>query len=279
MLASMLLLAQMTAAQPDYAGVRFKEEVRFPVWKKEVAFRDGCVFERGALFNGFEKDVTFEARFLDEVIFSKKFGGDAYFFGTHFMAKSLFQSVDFTGETFFSAVHFHRYGGFSDVRFHGPAHFQRVGGKHLEFATAGSTTTFEREASFAGATIEHLRFDGVTFAGPADFSEATFERFAVENSRFALEPNFTDTHFAGPVSFARSTFEQGLDLRFADLSGATWISFEKVRVDPRELLVSWDQLRRRGAHALSVERRTNESWEQWFLRLAASDQLVAARGP
>jgi hypothetical protein len=245
-------------------------------WKSAVVFRD-LRFEQPVSFAGFESNAWFITVEFESVRFTGEFGGETNFFYSKFHEPAKFMDVHFRGPFSCGATIFEKPPSFARVEFHDKADFNFTNRTESPIVTQleFDHTRAHREIAFNGRSIWDLRFASSTFNGPLVLIDAELRNFRSHQSWFDVEPVLNGTQFIGEMSFAGTTFKEGLDLRFADLSKATSISFEKIRSNPAEFFVDWSQIQRRGKHRLDVERGPEEKPDKWFPRLAAMYQIVA----
>jgi len=230
------------AGSLDFNSTRFEQEASF----------DGAVFEADANFGNarFQKMASFtEAIFKERVTFrSAQFEERALFTRAHFWNQADFAIATFNwiafflestfsyppqeganflftrfnGDAVFARAMFAGIARFVGTRFRGPAHFSDAVFKREAWFAGGArfddTVTFRRATQFpdpdkeASGSAPRARFNGVVFAGDANFADAKFDRVSFDPGEKTEAFIGADTVFQRRADFSRTTFAS-LDLR------------------------------------------------------------------
>lgn len=156
------------------------------------------------------------------------FTDDVYLLGAdgpaHFENAEFRGSVRFHGKfgstAFFEGVTVNGHADFSGATFEGGARFlaTRIGTATFTRATFKHDADFRRalfnSAHFVETTFERdVRFDNVTFSGPADFTETDFDRkTSFHDATFEKAVSFYKARFTGDALFSQVTFHQARQL-------------------------------------------------------------------
>ena len=261
-IAAVLILAQVGGRPVDAKELAALEE-------SLTAIVDVTVTERVTI-EDMETAEFVDVRFDARPMFSGEIGR-AHFSGVRFVEGGTFANAHFLRDAFFGDIDAGAISTFEDADFEAPATFVRIGGERLLF-TGRRETIFHKEAAFAEMGVTNVDFFRVTFEGRVAFRERLDSNISFSEVMFMQPLDLDDARFGGRLSFRGSTFKQGLDLRFADLSKAEAVVLDRIRIDPRDLRISWSSLRGK----LDVDHAEKVPPAEWFPRLDASYRLAGA---
>ncbi len=168
--------SKSTFVNPYFSGTRFFGSVSF----SDATFEDACfqytTFDEDADFS----QCVFKAEKTGHTNFNEaRFGGRAFFNGTHFTDFVQLHEIEFAGDVEFSAVNFDRNVTFSETTFAGYTRF--------------INTTFHKAVDFEQTKFDGVvRFDGAEFTQPPDLRTVTF-KFppSVFDATFLFDPSQT----------------------------------------------------------------------------------------
>jgi len=200
-----------------FRNCTFRGEIRAVHADFRVPVRFENCTVAGIEFEGarFEYDLAVRATELSGEVdaFEARFDRDADFTGATFAGPVAMDEATFADDASFDDATFEESVSFRAATFAGISN-------ELDDNASFDRASFEAAANFQQATFGYVRFETVTFGGPARFEETRFEGDATfAGGTFAGRADFDEAHFGEDASFGECIFAEAAVFRGAIFEG------------------------------------------------------------